>query len=63
MLGGRLSRLRYAGHVLRALGGVHPRQCPCCGYAGRFCGALCAKYGLLRGEKVFVGTKADGRAA
>ena len=35
-LGGLLSTLGYRVEVLRRLGGVAPRECPICGYKGRF---------------------------
>jgi len=62
LLKGKLGQLRYAARVLRSLGGIHPRHCPCCGYAGKFRAfgfpprfdAECPACGALERHRLFV---------
>jgi hypothetical protein len=54
-------RVRYWAKVVRQLEGVHPKECPLCGYRGRFaardvpprCDARCRRCGSLERHRLF----------
>lgn len=58
---GRFDRVRYAVRVARALWGVYPRQCVCCGFRGKFLAmgmpprfdAQCPDCGSLERHRLF----------
>jgi SAM-dependent methyltransferase len=58
----RAARTAYLVGVLRGMRGVHPRECPCCGYQGLFRAfgipprfdAQCPRCGALERHRLFV---------